>query len=321
MLIFLSILLMTLSMLEAQHCALRHFKNVSVGNEALRPSELISSHNIHRLGECHLLCIEKENCYGYNYRVRPSSVYSVNCQLSNRTKKWNKTTTKYGPWVYYEDVKVTEVSATSCLNLYQNGKRSDGIYTINPDGKSSFQVWCDMTTNGGGWTVFQRRQDASVDFFRGWSEYKTGFGSLNGNFWLGLENIFRMTKTGNKNLRIDLTDFDDSTAFALYSTFSLASESEGYKLNIGGFSSESNAGDSLTSTHNGMKFSTKDRDNDRDGGSCAAHWKGAWWYNRCHSSHLNGKYLNAGDRSWSGITWGNWKSDTRSMKKTEIKIR
>ncbi|XP_028419052.1 leukocyte tyrosine kinase receptor-like, partial [Dendronephthya gigantea] len=77
-------------------------------NEALRPSELISSHNIQRLGECHLLCIAKENCYGYNYRVRRSSVYFVNCQLSNSTKKWNKTTTKYGPWVYYEDVKVTE---------------------------------------------------------------------------------------------------------------------------------------------------------------------------------------------------------------------
>ncbi|XP_028412141.1 microfibril-associated glycoprotein 4-like [Dendronephthya gigantea] len=267
---------------------------------------------------------------------------------------------KNGPWVFYKDVLVIEdvdecekgthkcdknanctntpgsfncqcqrgytgegrkCEATSCLNLYHSGKRSDGIYTINPDGKSSFQVWCDMTTNGGGWTMFQRRQNASVDFFRGWLEYKTGFGSLNGNFWLGLEKIHRMTKAGKKNLRIDLTDFDDSTAFALYSTFSVASESEGYKLNIGGFSSKSNAGDSLTSMHNGMKFSTKDQDNDWYSGSCAVYWKGAWWYNKCHDSHLNGQYLNAGDRSWSGINWVNWKKDTRSMKKAEMKIR
>ena len=79
---------------------------IHAGNQALRPSELISGHNIHRVGECHLLCIEKENCHGYNYRVTPSSVYSVNCQLSNSTKKWNKTTTEYGSWVYYEDVEV-----------------------------------------------------------------------------------------------------------------------------------------------------------------------------------------------------------------------
>ncbi|XP_028395739.1 deleted in malignant brain tumors 1 protein-like [Dendronephthya gigantea] len=76
------------------------------------------------------------------------------------------------------------VSVKSCAHWYKSGRRSDGIYTINPDGNGSFYVWCDMTTNGGGWTVFQRRQAASVDFYRGWSEYKTGFGSLSGNFWL-----------------------------------------------------------------------------------------------------------------------------------------
>jgi hypothetical protein len=73
----------------------------------------------------------------------------------------------------------------SCASLYKAGFRYDGVYTINPDNSESFQVMCDMQTNGGGWTVFQRRQDASVDFYHDWQWYKDGFGDLNGNFWLG----------------------------------------------------------------------------------------------------------------------------------------
>ena len=80
-----------------------------------------------------------------------------------------------------------------------------------------------------------------------------------------------------------------------------------------------NAGDSL-SRHNGMKFSTYDRDNDLTSSNCASLFKGAWWYGACLTSNLNGRYLKAGERSYHGITWANWKSD-RSLKKTEMKIR
>jgi ficolin len=70
-----------------------------------------------------------------------------------------------------------------------------------------------------------------------------------------------------------------------------------------------------------MKFSTYDRDNDRNGGNCAVAYQGAWWYNSCHSSNLNALYLKAGARSGKGINWYIWKRDYRSMKKTEMKIR
>ncbi|CAB4007966.1 Hypothetical predicted protein [Paramuricea clavata] len=216
--------------------------------------------------------------------------------------------------------KILNADGKSCADLYKSGVRKDGVYTINPDGQvGSFQVRCDMQTDGGGWTVFQRRQDASVDFYRGWQDYKNGFGDLNGNFWLGLDRIHRLTKLGQNVLRVDLMDWSNETAYAKYGSFSVASaESDRYRLNLGSFSG--NAGDSLA-YQNRMKFSTYDRDNDQDSTNCAAYNQGAWWYKSCQHSNLNGRYLKAGEKSAKGTRWWHWKKDERSMKKTEMKIR
>ena len=121
----------------------------------------------------------------------------------------------------------------NCSSLYRLGQRKDGVYLINPDGLGSFSVWCDMNTDGGGWTVFQRRQDASVDFYRGWQDYKNGFGNLSGNVWLGLDKIHRLTKSGHNVLRVDLMDWTYNSAYTKYESFSVASESESYRLNVG----------------------------------------------------------------------------------------
>ena len=81
------------------------------------------------------------------------------------------------------------------------------------------------------------------------------------------------------------------------------------------------AGDSLA-VHNGMSFSTKDRDNDRASGSCAQHYKGAWWYYiQCHRSNLNGHYFDSAKIDAVGVTWYYWKTKHESLKKTEMKIR
>ena len=93
-----------------------------------------------------------------------------------------------------------------------------------------------MQTDGGGWTVFQRRQNKSVDFNRGWQDYKNGFGDVNGNFWLGLDKIHRLAKSDQTVLRADLMDFENDTAYAKYGEFFVASESENYTLTVGGFS-------------------------------------------------------------------------------------
>ena len=85
-------------------------------------------------------------------------------------------------------------STASCAGLYKSGKTTSGVYTIDPDSSGAFDVFCDQTTAGGGWAVFQKRMDGSVSFYRGWTDYKNGFGNLNGEFWLGLDKIHRLTK-------------------------------------------------------------------------------------------------------------------------------
>ena len=93
-----------------------------------------------------------------------------------------------------------------------------------------------MQTDGGGWTVFQKRQNGSVDFFLGWSDYKEGFGNMSSEFWLGLDKLHRLTESGQNILRIDLTNFYQEHAYAKYGNFSISSELDGYRLIIGLFS-------------------------------------------------------------------------------------
>ena len=132
--------------------------------------------------------------------------------------------------------KISFVSiGKNCAELYKSGQRISGVYTIDPDGSGAFDVFCDQTTAGGGWTVFQKRLDGSVDFYRGWGDYKNGFGNLNGEFWLGLDKIHRLTQTKHR-LRVDLEDTTGKTAYAEYDMFAVTSERTKYQLSLGTYS-------------------------------------------------------------------------------------
>ena len=173
-----------------------------------------------------------------------------------------------------------------------------------------------MDTDGGGWAVFQRRKDGSVDFFLNWIDYEEGFGDLNGEFWLGLSKIHRLTQDGTDyTLRVDLEDFENETRYAKYSTFNIGDNTTDYTITVGGYSGD--AGDSLA-YHNGRKFTTKDRDNDVYNGYCAVDFSGAWWYGSCYDSNLNGLYFNEFNRS--GVNWYNFRY-YQSLKFTEMKLQ
>ena len=127
-------------------------------------------------------------------------------------------------------------STANCAELYKTGNTTDGVYTIDPDGLGSFDVFCDQTTAGGGWTVFQKRLDGSVDFNRSWCDYKHGFGNLNGEFWLGLDKINRLTWRTKNKLRVDLSDAANKTYHSEYDLFTVETELKNYALSVGSYS-------------------------------------------------------------------------------------
>ena len=93
-----------------------------------------------------------------------------------------------------------------------------------------------MTTDGGGWTIFQRRLDGSVDFYRGWNDYKNGFGQMDGEYWLGLDKIHRLSNSGENFLRIDMQDFEGEHRYAQYGGFRIGNEKEDYTLHFKDYS-------------------------------------------------------------------------------------
>ena len=99
-------------------------------------------------------------------------------------------------------------------------------------------MFCDQKSVGGGWTVFQKRLDGSVDFNnRGWADFRRGFGNLNGEFWLGLDKVHRLTKI-KSGLRVELEDTQRKTAYAEYDMFSVSTERNKYRLGLGKYTGE-----------------------------------------------------------------------------------
>ncbi|XP_028657912.1 fibrinogen-like protein 1 [Erpetoichthys calabaricus] len=223
---------------------------------------------------------------------------------------------------------------TDCSQIFNDGNTKSGFYKIRPfQSTTDFTVYCDMT-EGGGWTVIQQRADGSERFDRSWNEYKEGFGnqrSARGEFWLGNEKLHHLTKQRNYNLRINLADFEGEQRYAVYSDFKVGDEKSSYQLTFGSYTGT--AGDSLSgsfhpevqwwASHNGMKFSTYDRDNDRYEGNCAKEDTSGWWFNRCHSGNLNGYYYNGpyASKTDNGIVWYTWHGWWYSMKSVVMKIR
>ncbi|XP_060056024.1 tenascin isoform X4 [Erinaceus europaeus] len=204
-----------------------------------------------------------------------------------------------------------------CSQAMLNGDTTSGLYTIylGGDKAQALEVFCDMASDGGGWIVFLRRKNGRENFYRNWKAYAAGFGDRREEFWLGLDNLHKITAQGQYELRVDLRDHGE-TAYAVYDRFSVGDAKSRYRLKVDGYSGT--AGDSME-YHNGRSFSTFDKDTDSAITNCALSYKGAFWYKNCHRVNLMGKY---GDTSHSqGVNWFHWKGHEYSIQFAEMKLR
>ncbi|XP_045696619.1 tenascin isoform X2 [Phyllostomus hastatus] len=204
-----------------------------------------------------------------------------------------------------------------CSQAMLNGDTTSGLYTIylNSNKTQPLEVFCDMTSDGGGWIVFLRRKNGREDFYRNWKAYAAGFGDRKEEFWLGLDNLNKITSQGQYELRVDLQD-RGKTAYAVYNRFSVGDAKTRYKLKVEEYSGT--AGDSMA-YHNGRSFSTFDKDTDSAITNCALSYKGAFWYKNCHRVNLMGRY--GDDNHSQGVNWFHWKGHEHSIQFAEMKLR
>uniref|UniRef100_A0A3B5KRM4 Tenascin N n=1 Tax=Xiphophorus couchianus TaxID=32473 RepID=A0A3B5KRM4_9TELE len=219
---------------------------------------------------------------------------------------------------FFKTVALLYPFPMDCGQILKNGNKNNGVYTvyINNNQSKPIQVYCDMTTDGGGWLVLQRRNTGNLDFMKRWRQYIAGFGNLTEEFWIGLDKIHELTNTPTQyEIRFDL-GLGSERAHAVYDNFKIAPVRQRFKLTIGKY--RGTAGDAMT-YHQGQPWTTIDSDNDLALTNCAMTHKGAWWYANCHLANLNGKW---GDNTHSvGVNWEPWKGHLTSLDFTEMKIR
>ncbi len=207
--------------------------------------------------------------------------------------------------------------------MWEGDDYQAGVKNITVDG-NQVEVYCDED----GYTTIQSRGQFGNDirmFYKDWDVYLNPFGVAGEEFWFGLDNIYKMTNHKNYSFKLNLVDQTLDARFALWDTFRIT-DNEFYTLEIGGYR-PGPLRDAFGAYHNGMKFSTWDRDNDEDEDrNCAAAFEGAWWFRACHVSHLNGvnynlQYLSYFAWGISYIHFGHPYPRYHSLKSTRMSIK
>ena len=256
------------------------------------------------LTECYLACHQQiERCF-YVEVANVNGAWS--CKLFNIIRDIKK----HMRFSQGSEIAEPQRIPKDCVELKRRGFK-EGVYFINGEGGLKREVYCDMTTDGGGWIVIQKRFDGSVDFNRSWADYKNGFGDVNGEYWLGNEFVHQYTKMHQTEMIMEAVGFDGTKKSNKLQKLTLSNESTNYV-----FEYDTCHGGCDIAYSKGKKFTTSDQADS----SCAVNYHGGWWFDGCFWIYLNGRYST---KQWltkqaSGIHWDNpWEA----MKETRMLIR
>ncbi|CAH1792728.1 unnamed protein product [Owenia fusiformis] len=187
------------------------------------------------------------------------------------------------------------------------GERKSGINDIHPLGGSSFKAKCEEN-----WLMVAHRFDGSVDFYRTWAEYKTGFGDPSGEYFIGLNNLLSLF-TGDRNyvLRLEFTTWDGRSETAEYYVFRLGLTQRETAIRLEDF--RGSGKDVMSSSHHyhysqgqvdDNPFSTWDNEYEYAMTNCSALRRGAWWWYRPErgSEIYNERGVDMEDQDYCGFT-------------------
>ncbi|KAM8713204.1 hypothetical protein ACLKA7_013505 [Drosophila subpalustris] len=210
--------------------------------------------------------------------------------------------------------KITEQYADNCEN-------SVGIQTIQVKGISEpFQVFCDSITSDYPWIVMQRRVSRTVDFNKDWKSFSHGFGDVDGNYFIGLDKVYRLTSTQPYELYIHMESFKGQIGYARYSYFKISGYYYNYQLlELGNF--KGNVSNAMSESLK-AQFSNYEKDNDNNYRlNCAKMHESAWWFRSCPaSSNLNGRYADFEIDNAQGIWWKDF-GEGHTLKSVKMLIR
>ncbi|XP_039195022.1 angiopoietin-related protein 3 [Crotalus tigris] len=212
-------------------------------------------------------------------------------------------------------------NATDCTWVYNAGERSNGIYSIKPNGSMAFNVYCEMEGENS-WTIIQKRSDGSVDFNQTWESYIDGFGNLDGEFWLGLHKIYSIVDQADYILRIELEDWRANRHYIEY-TFKMGGPDRDYALILSRITG--NIPNALPEQKE-IKFYTNDHGSSIERKlNCSESDTGGWWFNVCEETNLNGRYIRSSskgklERKKQGLYWKPQKGKPCLLKSTKLMI-
>ena len=208
-----------------------------------------------------------------------------------------------------------------------------GLYAISVTNEmfssSKLAVYCDMETDGGGWIVIQRRNASMgwVNFARNFIEYELGFGDLEGEFWLGLKNMYELTNQDSVELKLKVWNATNSSINWNYPYFRVSDLRQSYQI-----TTTRGSGNSIYSAFGNQGRTLSFRTYDNLAGSCPYLIQSGWWcyyryYNRysCDYANLNGLHRPSGipgtDPVRERLVWRTASNTYEIFTHSEMKIR